>query len=614
MSWSWASLVERRGSTLRGLLGERWRLLRLLEVGGGATIAMVVVQLLVNLGPAATALAAGLAIQGAEAAITAGELAPAVPGLIVLGLVFLLGQAMQNATDGLSIDVRLRVDGWVRQRARAAAAARPTLVELSDPLFQDDANRTADLGRRGGRVRSPGSAAVGQAMFTARLIGGVLAAAVLAQFSVLLAVVVPALALLNRAVLRRQWMHLANVDDGQSRIRRRTDYWSDLAQDPRLAGEVRLFGLGPWISMRHRRALIAERGPVLRNRMIVMRQQTLIVVLTVLAAGVGIVPLAVTAAAGGLTAAQLVTYLSAVLAILNVLAGMGHEAFDIEYGRSTVRALDRLIADTGRVAATSPRPAARGTAMVELERVGFAYPGQDTPVLDGCDLMIETGEVLGIVGPNGAGKTTLVKMIAGLLEPTDGTIRVAPAAAVGASAVFQDLLHYPLSLRDNITLAAPEAEAGDDAVLEALRMAGAADLPDRLPAGLDTLMHRDLAGGTDLSGGQWQRVAIARAGYAVHAGRRLVILDEPTANLDVRAETAFYETVVRTLPEATVVLISHRLSTVRGADRIVLLADGRVSEQGSHDALIALDGEYARLFRLQASRFRDEDQPGEAGR
>ncbi|MFC7625887.1 ATP-binding cassette domain-containing protein [Microlunatus sp. GCM10028923] len=605
MSWSWGSLVGRRDANLRDLLTERFRLLALLRQGGSATVAMAATQLLANLGPAAIALAAGLATHGAEAAIGSGDLAPAVPGLVALGAVFLLLQAVQNTTDGLATDVRLRVDGWVRQQARTAAAAQPTLVELGDPQFQEDATRTADLGRRGGRVRSPGGAAVGQAMFTARLIGGVLAAAVLAQFSVLLAIVVPILALLNRAVLRRQWMHLANVDDGQAPIRRRTDYWAGLGQDPRLAGEIRLFGLGPWITLRHRRALVAERGPVLRNRMTVMRQQTLIIGLTVLAASVGILPLAFAAAEGSITAAELVTYLTAVLGVLGVLSAMGHEAFDIEYGRSTVRALDRLLA--GAATTSRPRPPARDGALVELHGVRFAYPEQQTPVLDGCDLTIRTGEVLGVVGVNGAGKTTLVKMIAGLLDPTGGEIRVGDDGSVGVTAVFQDLLHYPLSLRDNVALAAPEADGGDEAVLAALAAAGADDLPDRLPAGLDTVLHRDLAGGTDLSGGQWQRVAIARAVYAVHAGRRLVILDEPTANLDVRAETAFYATVVETLPEATVVLISHRLSTVRNADRIVLLADGRIAEQGSHRELVDHGGEYARLFRLQASRFRAEE-------
>jgi ATP-binding cassette subfamily B protein len=121
------------------------------------------------------------------------------------------------------------------------------------------------------------------------------------------------------------------------------------------------------------------------------------------------------------------------------------------------------------------------------------------------------------------------------------------------------------------------------------------------------VLHRDLVDGTDLSGGQWQRVAIARAVYAARAGRQLVILDEPTANLDVRAETRFYQTVVRALPDVTVVLISHRLSTVRHADRIALLAGGRIAEQGTHTELVDRGGEYARLFALQASRFRGED-------
>lgn len=170
-------------------------------------------------------------------------------------------------------------------------------------------------------------------------------------------------------------------------------------------------------------------------------------------------------------------------------------------------------------------------------------------------------------------------------------------------------MRYPLSLRLNVALSAPEAEPTDEAVTEALRLAGAEHLAARWPDGLDTPLVSDLADGADLSGGQWQRVAIARAVFAVRAGRRLVKLDEPTANLDVRAETAFYNSVVRTLPEATVVLISHRLSTVRHADRIVLLANGRFEEQGTHEELLARDGEYARLFALQAARFHGAEVP-----
>ena len=593
--------------TARDVLAERLRLFRLLASGRGSTATMAATQLLAGLAPAATALAAGFAVQRTEAAASAGEVSVAIPGLAALGVVFLVTQVLDTMSEGLSTDVRLRIDGWVRQRVRSAAAARPTLVDLSDAEFQDDVTRAADLGQRSGRVRSPGSAAVGQAHLTARLIGGVVVAGVLAQFSIIVAVAVLVLALLNRAILRRQWMHLANVEDSRSRLRRRADHWSELARDPRSAGEVRLFGLGPWITMRHRRVSVAERGPAARDRMSVMKQQSLIVVLTLGAAAVGILPPALAATSGTITAAELVTYMTATWGVLS-LASMGYEAFDIEYGRSTVRALDRLLTDTRR-AAPIARPAASAGQLIEFEGVRFAYPGQSHNVLEGCDLTIRVGEVLGLVGSNGAGKTTLVKMIAGLLTPTGGAVRVGDAGTVGAAAVFQDLVHYPLSLRDNVALAAPEVEADDDRVIEALGLAGLGHVVARLPRGLDTVLHRDLVDGTDLSGGQWQRVAIARAVYAAHAGRQLVILDEPTANLDVRAETQFYQTVVRALPEVTVVLISHRLSTVRHADRIALLAGGRIAEQGTHAELVDHGGEYARLFSLQASRFRGEDPP-----
>ncbi|MDN5727008.1 MAG: ATP-binding cassette domain-containing protein, partial [Propionibacteriales bacterium] len=168
-------------------------------------------------------------------------------------------------------------------------------------------------------------------------------------------------------------------------------------------------------------------------------------------------------------------------------------------------------------------------------------------------------------------------MMAGLLDPTDGVVRRGASGTVRASAVFQDLIHYPLTVRQNVALAAPEVQPTDERIMEALQAADAERLVADLVHGLDTLLQRDSAGGTDLSGGQWQRIAIARAIYAAHAGRELVILDEPTANLDVRAEAAFYEKVVRSLPNVTVVLILppavHGAScgpdrdVVRGPDR-----------------------------------------------
>ncbi|CAM3454997.1 ABC transporter ATP-binding protein [Occultella aeris] len=605
MTWSLRTLLLRRPP--RGLVAERLRLLRVLRMGGGATALLIATLAISSLAPAALALATGQLVAGAEVSLAGGSASAAFPGLIALAVTLLVSQLAQASREGLSTEVRLRVDGWVRGEVRAAVAARVSLVDLADPDFQNDVNRASDLGQNW-RVRSVGAAAVGQVALAARMAGGLAVAVVLAEFSVLIAVAVLVLSLLNRAVLRRQWMHLAGFDDGRASLRRRTAYWGDLATDPRAAGEVRLFGLGPWIAMRHRRAMVVEQEPVQRERTAVMRQQGIILVLTFTAAALGILPPALAAAQGDITTAALVTYLMATIGTLG-LSSMGHEAFDIEYGRFTLRALDRMRAS--RPPATGGRidrqVSDRGS-LIELRDVGFRYPGQRVPVLREVNLTLRVGEVVGIVGPNGAGKTTLVKLLAGLFEPTSGAVAHPSSGPPRAAAVFQELVHYPLSLRDNIALSAPEAPATDHDVLAALHLAGGHDFLEKLPAGLDTVLQRDVTGGADLSGGQWQRVAIARAVFAVRAGRTLVILDEPTANLDVRAETAFYEKVVRALPTATIVLISHRLSTVRHADRIMLLTDGAISEEGSHDDLVRRDGTYARLFALQAARFRGDGQ------
>jgi ATP-binding cassette subfamily B protein len=236
---------------------------------------------------------------------------------------------------------------------------------------------------------------------------------------------------------------------------------------------------------------------------------------------------------------------------------------------------------------------------LDLVEVGFAYA--DGPlVLDELDLRIAPGEVVAVVGPNGAGKTTLMKLLAGLVAPTAGRAAVLPRSAVAV--LFQDFVRYPLPLRENVALSAPgpDDRAG---VVRALELAGADDLVTSLPAGLDTPLSAAFEGGVDLSGGQWQKVALARVIYGVQHGRRLLIMDEPTAHLDAGQEAEFYDRVVKTLAGTTIVLVSHRLSTVRAADRIVLLDGGRIAEQGSHAELMRLDGTYARMFRLQASRF-----------
>jgi ATP-binding cassette subfamily B protein len=231
-------------------------------------------------------------------------------------------------------------------------------------------------------------------------------------------------------------------------------------------------------------------------------------------------------------------------------------------------------------------------------------------VLAGLDLELPAGRSTAIVGLNGAGKTTVVKLLAGLYRPDRGQITVDgtdlreldPAGWQRRIAViFQDYVRYELDAAANIGLGAPGADPAG--VVVAADWAGAAGVIDALPAGLATPLSSRYAGGTDLSGGQWQRIALARALFAVGAGAGVLVLDEPTAQLDVRAEVAFFDRFMEITAGLTTVIISHRFSSVRRADRIVVLSGGRVAEAGRHDDLVAAGGQYARLFEQQARRF-----------
>jgi ABC-type multidrug transport system fused ATPase/permease subunit len=241
--------------------------------------------------------------------------------------------------------------------------------------------------------------------------------------------------------------------------------------------------------------------------------------------------------------------------------------------------------------------------------VVFAYPG-GPPVLDGLDLTIPAGSSLAIVGQNGAGKTTIAKLLCRFYDPTSGAIEIdgvdVRELAIDAwrarlTAVFQDFTRFERSLEDNV---AP-AGAPEDAIRRALVAAGADTLAD-----LDTILARGYDGGTDLSGGQWQRVALARALCAVELGAGVVLLDEPTAQLDVRGEAEIFDRLLGATRQCTTILVSHRFSTVRHADRICVLEGGKVVELGSHDELMALGGRYRTMFDLQARRFMADDEVG----
>jgi ATP-binding cassette, subfamily B, bacterial len=260
---------------------------------------------------------------------------------------------------------------------------------------------------------------------------------------------------------------------------------------------------------------------------------------------------------------------------------------------------------------TEPPAMVEPLTRMTVEDASFSYPSAPGPALDRLTFEIAAGEVIAIVGHNGSGKTTLAKLLCGLYAPTSGAIcwngrSVAELAGGGGlsriGVVFQDFGRYWFSAADNVAIGDIERSSDRSAIEDSAREAGAGEFLAQLPDGFDTPLGVELEGGADLSVGQWQRVAIARVLFRKAS---FIVLDEPTASLDAEAEAALFQTIQELRHGRTIILISHRFSTVRSADRILVLDHGRLVEQGPHEELMALDGHYARMYRLQASAYAD---------
>jgi ABC-type multidrug transport system fused ATPase/permease subunit len=436
------------------------------------------------------------------------------------------------------------------------------------------------------------------------MIGGLGAAVLLAFYAWWAPLLLAGAWLATHWLLRESGVWRDRNTEEVRKAQRHADYAYRLAVDPPAAKELRLFGLAAWTVERFsaRRRLLFElqwQATRLRERSVVWS------LLLVLGANVLVfASMANDAAAGNLGLARLVTFASA--AVSTSMIAFGGLSWALDGAAAPACAVLRLqetMKAAGALAAGTRPAGGMPSRAIRFRNLTFAYPNTTEPVLDGFDLTIPAGSSLAIVGQNGAGKTTLAKLLCRLYDPQRGAIEIdgvdlremdLAAWRSRVTAVFQDFTRFELPLRDNV---AP-AGAPDEVIKAALAQAGAADL-----GSLDTPLARGYDGGTDLSGGQWQRIALARALCAVRLGAGLVLLDEPTAQLDVRGEAEIFNRILEATRQTTTILISHRFSTVRRADRICVLERGRVVELGTHDELMAARGRYHTMFELQASRF-----------
>ncbi|MDO8365091.1 MAG: ABC transporter ATP-binding protein [Actinomycetota bacterium] len=411
-----------------------------------------------------------------------------------------------------------------------------------------------------------------------------------------------------------------NTDEVRN-AQRHADYAYRMAVEAGPAKELRLFGLGGWVIDR----FVATRRRLydLQYEATKLRERSVLSCLVIVAVANAAVfwMLGRDAIDGDLSAARVVVFVQAALGVGAIAFGGLNWALD--GAAAPVVALERLeaaVAQAGTLRTGAGLQPDDQPHEIRFEQVEFGYPvgdrtdpGESRPVLRGIDLVVPAGTSVAIVGQNGAGKTTLAKLVCRLYDPTRGTILVdgVPLADLDVvawrrhlAAVFQDFVRFELSLRANVApLGAP-----DDVIRAALADAGA----DRLAGGdLDVVLSKAYPDGTDLSGGQWQRIALARALCAVRQGASVVLLDEPTAQLDVRGEAEIFERVLAATRHCTTILVSHRFSTVRLADRICVVDDGRVVEVGSHAELMERGGRYRTMFELQASRFTEVDESGE---
>jgi ATP-binding cassette subfamily B protein len=557
--------------------------------------------------------ALGLIVGRIPAAIEHGMGSPAGHGLIdaligaalIYGLSLVvdpIGSALGTASDAL-------VTGDIQHRLLDAVSAPVGIGHLEDPDVLDR------LARAEGSLTGyfPGSAPVTWVGVLATRWSGIIGCAVIAYFQWWLGLGLFVLWVAVRRLMLTAVVRQATELRSQTTVMRRAWYLIGVGSKVRDAKEVRVFGLADFVAGRYQQAYReAIDGGVGGLRSVHVRA---LLCWLVVAGGfaLALADIAESARTGSIGLRSLAILLP-MIAVTMSLGTVSLDDITLAWTLAGLPDVDRLEQELGTsvtgldgLRSLDGRPAGR----ICFERVRFRYPNGAHDVLAGIDLELPVGTSTAVVGVNGAGKSTLVSLLCRLRDPTEGRITVdgTDLHELDASqwqrlvAVMpQDPVRYPFSAYDNVALGALEHRDDRAGVEEVARLSGFAEVVGRLAGGWDTVLSREL-GGVELSGGQWQRLALARALFATRHGARLLVLDEPTAALDVRSEAAFYSRFLQITQELTTVVISHRFATVRRADRICVLDGGRITELGDHDELVAAGGTYAQAYAVQAARF-----------
>jgi len=539
---------------------------------------------------------------------TPDRIRAAVPSLVLM----VGAQALHTILRSAATAAQGRLSPQVSQTAEMRLLDLTTRVDLAtfdDPDWRDAMQRARDRGIDAAQRVVDHAIELGT-----NLVGLAAAGSVLAVLHPIL------LPLLVLAVLPTGWAAVRSARLGYRQQLRLVAVWrrkwmlSDLLADREPAPEVRAFTVRRYLLTEVKRLLDVATGEYMRVSTRQVRTNLVGAALGGVATGVTYTVLIALLATGRM---ELAVGGAAAYAISTGIGKLTQIAFSInhlyEQGLYFSDYEGFCALATERAESAPPERAPLGPGVIELREVTFAYPGADQPAVRDVTLTLRRGETIALVGENGSGKSTLARLLAGLYHPDQGAIAwdgvdlatVDPVSVRDQVAVvMQEPTRWPLAARDNITIGRYERPAEQPQVEVAARQGDAHEFIVELPRRYDTLLSRHFTDGADLSGGQWQRLAVSRAFYRDAA---LLICDEPTANLDARAEHDVYQRLRELAAGRTVVLITHRLASVRDADRIYVLDHGTVTEEGDHPELMALGGMYATLFSLQASAYQQPD-------